>query len=164
SPCGALVYKEDAWPEKYHNVGFWAEWGKGKVHAFRFAPDGSTFKVAEPIDFAVANGDLKNFRPIDLALSHDGRTLHVADWNMGGWGSKTEKVGRIFAITYTGGVKTRPRGQDSDPIDEQIRQLGHLSFNERMRAQRALIIKGREALPAASAALADAKSDPVAKR
>ena len=36
---------------------------------------------------------------------------------MGGWGNKTEKLGRVFAITYTGEVKTRPRGKDSDPID-----------------------------------------------
>ena len=142
SPCGALFYKEDIWPEKYRGVGFWAEWGKGKVQAFRFVPDGSTFQVGEAFDFAVPNG-VKNFRPIDLALSHDGRTLYVADWNMGGWGSKTEKVGRIFAITYTGEVKTRPRGRDSDPIAAQLAQLDHPSFNERMRAQAALIKQGR---------------------
>ncbi len=163
SPCGAVVYKEDVWPEKYRNVGFWAEWGKGKVHAFRFAPEGSTFKVAEAIDFAVPDG-LNNFRPIDLAVSYDGRTLYVADWNMGGWGSKTEKVGRIFAITYKGEVKTRPRGEDSDPIEAQIKQLDHPSFNERMRAQRVLIRKGHAALATATTALADPKTDPVAKR
>ena len=43
---------------------------------------------------------VENFRPIDLAVSYDGRTLYVADWGMGGWGSTTERVGRVFAITY----------------------------------------------------------------
>jgi putative membrane-bound dehydrogenase-like protein len=163
SPCGALVYKEDIWPEKYRGVGFWAEWGKGKVHAFHFAPDGGTFKIAEEIDFAVPDG-LQHFNPIDLALSYDGRTMYVADWNMGGWGSKTEKVGRIFAITYKGEVATRPRGQDSDTIPDQIKQLDHPSFNERMRAQRALVRKGAEALGPVTTALADPQRDPIARR
>jgi putative membrane-bound dehydrogenase-like protein len=163
SPCGAILYKEDAWPEKYRGMALWAEWGKGKVQGFRFAPDGATFKVAETIDFAVADG-VENFRPIDLALSFDGKTLYVADWGMGGWGSKTEKVGRVFAITYTGELSSRPRGHDSEPIPDQIRQLDHPAFHERMRAQAALIKKGREALDAVTAALANPKADPVARR
>jgi putative membrane-bound dehydrogenase-like protein len=163
SPCGGVIYKEDVWPEKYRNVGFWAEWGKGKVHAFRFAPDGSTFKIAEVIDFAVPNG-VSNFRPIDLAISYDGRTMYVADWNMGGWGNKTEKVGRVFAITWKGEVQTRPRGKDSDSIEDQIKQLDHPSFNERMRAQRALIKKGREAQQPAMVALLSPKTNPIARR
>ncbi len=163
SPCGAVVYKEDVWPEKYRNAGFWAEWGKGKVHAFRFAPDGSTFKVAEAIDFALPS-EVTSFRPIDLAVSYDGRTMFVADWGMGGWGKKDEKVGRIFAITYKGEVETRPRGKDSDSIAEQIKQLDHPSFNERMRAQAALIKQGRAAMTAVKAALANPKTDPVALR
>ncbi|MBV8678121.1 MAG: hypothetical protein JO355_13245, partial [Planctomycetaceae bacterium] len=56
SPCGAVFYKEDVWPEKYRGIGLWAEWGKGKVQAFRFAPEGSTFKVGETFDFAVPDG------------------------------------------------------------------------------------------------------------
>ncbi len=110
SPCGGIVYKEDQWPEKYQGMAFWAEWGKGKVQAIRFKPHGSTFAIDEMIDFAVpAKGD--TFRPIDLALSHDGKTLYIADWNMGGWG-KEEKVGRVFAVTYSGDdvPASRPRG------------------------------------------------------
>jgi putative membrane-bound dehydrogenase-like protein len=163
SPCGAVLYKEDAWPEKYQGVGFWAEWGKGKVHAFRFAPDGATFKVAEVIDFAVPDG-VSNFRPIDLALSHDGRTLYVADWGMGGWASKTEKVGRVFAITPKQAPKTRPRGKDSDSVEDQIKQLDHPAFNERMRAQAALIGKGADAYKPVVAALRDGSTPARARR
>ncbi len=56
-----------------------------------------------------------NFRPIDLAVSYDGRTLYVADWNMGGWGARPRRSAAIFAITWKGEVKTRPRGQRLRP-------------------------------------------------
>ena len=163
SPCGAVIYKEDVWPEKYRNAGFWAEWGKGKVHGFRFEPAGATYKVAEAIDFALPD-DTANFRPIDLAVSYDGRTLYVADWNMGGWGSKTEKVGRIWAIRYKEPVDTRPRGSDADPLEAQFAQLDHPSFNERIRAQRAIVRAGKSVLASAVAMLADPKTKPVVAR
>jgi putative membrane-bound dehydrogenase-like protein len=165
SPCGALIYKEDAWPEKYRGIGLWAEWGKGKVQAFRFSPSGSTFKVAETFDFAAPDG-LKAFRPIDLALSYDGKTLYVADWNYGGWGTKQEKVGRVFAVSYKGEpIETRPRGKDSDPVGAQIKQLAHPSFNERMRAQEAIVKKGYQAsYRPVLRALRDPKADPLARR
>ncbi len=115
SPCGGLVYKEDVWPEKYRGRGFWAEWAKRSVRAIAFKQDGASFKVADDMDF-VKPGDVSDFRPLDLALSYDGRTMYIADWGMGGWGNKTEKLGRVYAVTYKGQVKTRPRGKDSDPV------------------------------------------------
>ncbi len=163
SPCGAVLYKDDAWPEAYRGVGFWAEWGKGKVHAFRFKPRGSTFEVAEAIDFAVPDG-VSNFRPIDLAMSYDGKTMFVADWGMGGWGSKTEKVGRVWAISSRSDASTRPRGSDADSLADQIRQLDHPAFTERMRAQDALIKKGADAVGPVTQALADDARSPIARR
>ena len=164
SPCGGVVYKEDAWPEKYRGRVIWAEWGKRKVSAFAFEPSGASFKIKDVIELAEV-GDSGELRPLDVALSYDGKTLYVADWGMGSWGSKTEKVGRVYAISPKGPeIATRPRGNDSDPIEAQIKQLDHPSFNERTRAQRALIRAGREALPVAIRALADSKTDPVALR
>jgi putative membrane-bound dehydrogenase-like protein len=165
SPCGGVFYGEDVWPEKYRGRVYWAEWGKRAVQSFRFAPDGATFKVADKIDF-VEPGEVESFRPLDLALSHDGRTLYVADWSMGGWGNKSEKLGRVYAVTYDGAdaVKTRPRGKDSDAIEAQIKQLDHPSYNERRRAQTALIRQGKAAIGAVIAALAKPATDPVAKR
>ena len=163
SPCGGVVYKEDAWPEKYRNRAIWSEWGKRKVSAFAFEASGASFKIKDVIEMAEPNGE--ELRPLDVALSYDGKTLYIADWGMGSWGSKTEKVGRVYAISYKGpAIATRPRGKDSDPIDDQIKQLDHPSWNERMRAQDALIKKGREALPVAVKGLADPKTDPVALR
>ena len=105
SPCGGVVYKEDVWPERYRGRAFWAEWGKRHVAAVAFEPDGASFKIADYMNFAEPTDD--QLRPIDLAVSYDGRTLYIADWSMGGWGNKNEKLGRVFAITYKGDVKTR---------------------------------------------------------
>ena len=164
SPCGGLVYKEDAWPEKYRGRVIWSEWGKKKVSAFAFEPNGASFKIKNVIELAEP-GDSGEFRPLDVALSYDGKTLYVADWGMGSWGSKTEKVGRVFAITYKGpAIETRPRGNDSDPIEDQFKQLDHPSWNERMRAQRAIIKAGKPALDKAYAMLVDPAVDPVARR
>ncbi len=59
---------------------FWAEWGKRAVRAFQLEPAGATFKVQNVIEF-VEPGDVEDFRPLDLALSHDGKTLYIADWS-----------------------------------------------------------------------------------
>jgi len=165
SPCGGVFYGEDAWPEKYRGRLFWAEWGQRVVRAFRFAPSGSTFKVANVIDF-VEPGEVDDFRPLDLALSPDGKTLYIADWSLGGWANKTEKLGRVYAVSYTGkaAVKTRSRGKDSDPVEAQIRQLDHPSFHERFRAQSALIARGKAVIGTVAAALENSATDPVAQR
>jgi putative membrane-bound dehydrogenase-like protein len=165
SPCGGVLYAEDVWPEKYRGLLFWSEWGQRTVRAFRFAPKGASFEIAEKIDF-VRPGEVSDFRPLDLALSFDGKTMYIADWSMGGWGNKTEKLGRIYAVTpeNVDSLKTRPRGKDSDPTEDQIRQLDHPSFHERLRAQDALVRQGKGALPAATAALADSKTPELAAR
>lgn len=164
SPCGGVVYKEDAWPEKYRGRVLWSEWGKKKIQAFAFEPVGASFKIKNVIDL-VEPGDSGEFRPLDCCLSYDGKTLYIADWGMGSWGSKTEKVGRVYAVTYKGpSIPTRPRGTDTDPLDAQFKQLGHPSWNERMRAQRAIIKVGKTALNEASELLNDEKVDPIARR
>jgi putative membrane-bound dehydrogenase-like protein len=163
SPCGGILYKEDYWPAEYRGRGYWAEWGKRHVAAIKFEPSGSSFKVTDYLKFVEpASGESIN--PLDLALSYDGKTLYVADWGMGGWGSKTEKVGRIYAITYVGKSDAKARGKDSDPIPAQIQSLAHASFNERVRAQHALIHKGKAAFEPAVKAMNDPKTSPVAKR
>ena len=116
SPCGGDFYGDDVWPEKYRGCLFWAEWGQRVVRAFRFAPEGASFKIAEKIEFVEA-GPVDSFRPLDLAFSHDGKTLYIADWSLGSWGNKTEKLGRVYAVTFAGAdaVKTRPRGKRRRP-------------------------------------------------
>ncbi len=163
SPCGGVVYNEDAWPEKFQGRAFWAEWGKRHIASVAFKPKGAGFEIADYLEFATPV-DSNEFRPLDLALSYDGKTLYVADWEMGGWGTKDEKVGRVYAITCTNPRKTKPRGSDSDPIEAQIKALDHPSLNERTRAQLALIRMGKRAIGPVSAALTDPKTPPVAAR
>jgi putative membrane-bound dehydrogenase-like protein len=164
SPCGGVFYREDAWPEKYQGRGFWAEWGQRKVRAFKFKPKGATFEVEDVIDF-IQPDKVSDFRPLDLALSHDGKTMYVADWGYGGWNNKTEKLGRVYAVEYTGEIKPgRPRGKDTDSIADQIKQLDHPSYNERVRAQWALVKSGGEARIPITSALADPMTSPLSKR
>ncbi len=163
SPCGAAFYRDDAWPEEWRGVGFWAEWGKGKVQAIRFRPKGASFEVAEMVDFATGDDADSPFRPIDLAFSYDGATMYVADWNMGGWGSATEKVGRVYAITHAR-PEPRPRGHDADGLDAQIRALDHPAYTERVRAQQAIARQGRDALPTVTRAVADPATPALARR
>ncbi|WP_240911424.1 PVC-type heme-binding CxxCH protein [Paludisphaera soli] len=168
SPCGGVVYEEDAWPEEFRGRAFWAEWGKRSVRAFRFKPKGASFEVADVIDF-VQPGEVEDFRPIDLALSHDGETMYVADWSMGGWGEKKDKLGRVYAVTYAGegadrAPARRPRGSDADPTPALIAQLDHPARAERLRAQHALIARGEAALADVTAALAKPETPEVARR
>jgi putative membrane-bound dehydrogenase-like protein len=165
SPCGGVLYAEDGWPERYRGLLYWSEWGQRVVRAFRFAPKGASFEIAEKIDF-VAAGEVSDFRPLDLALSHDGKTMYIADWSMGGWGNKTEKLGRIYAVSPedVDKIKLQPRGTDSDPIEAQIGSLDHPSLNERLRAQDSLVSRGKAALSAATAALADPQTPELARR
>lgn len=160
SPCGAVFYREAAWPEVYQGLGLWAEWGKGKVQGFRFRPKGSTFEVAETIDFA-APDQVADFRPIDLALSYDGRTLYVADWNLGGWGD-ARKVGRIWAIEVVEPEPEPARGTDGDNVAGLIASLDHPAYAERARAQAALASRGRDILEELQVVLERRAADPSA--
>ncbi len=164
SPCGGVVYESDAWPEDFRGRVFWSEWGKRSVRAFRFKPKGASFEIADVIDF-VQPGEVENFRPLDLALSHDGETMYVADWSMGGWGEKKENLGRIYAVTSAGAPPTRkPRGADSDATPALIAALDHPARTERLRAQRELIRRGDGTLDAATKALADPNTPETARR
>ncbi|WP_165073448.1 PVC-type heme-binding CxxCH protein [Paludisphaera rhizosphaerae] len=164
SPCGGVVYEEDAWPEDFRGRAFWAEWGKRAVRAFRFKPKGATFEVADVVDF-VQPGDVENFRPIDLALSHDGQTMYVADWSMGGWGEKKEQLGRVYAVTYAGEpIARKPRGADSDDAPTLIAALDHPARTERIRAQRELIRRGDAAYDVTTTALANPQTPETARR
>lgn len=163
SPCGGVVYEEDAWPEPYRGRVIWAEWGKRKVQAFAMQRQGSSFAVKDVIDL-VEPGEVGDFRPLDLTLSHDGKTLYIADWGMGGWGNKIEKLGRVYAVTHTGNLAGQPRGKDSDPLADQLSALAHPARNERLRAQAAIQRQGPMALATITRALFDPATPPAAGR
>ena len=166
SPCGGDFYGDDVWPEKYRGCLFWAEWGQRVVRAFRFAPEGASFKIAEKIEF-VEPGPVESFRPLDVAFSHDGKTLYIADWSLGSWGNKTEKLGRVYAVTFAGAdarqdSPARQRRRPGRRANPPARSSG-LSRDESGLKRRSCDRVRKHSIPV-TAALASAKTDPIAKR
>jgi putative membrane-bound dehydrogenase-like protein len=144
SPCGGWVYTDDGLPEDYRGRIFHCEWGQGKIGAVKVKPDGAGFKFVDQIDFMTPNG-VKDFRPFTLRPTADGRGFYVTDWGHSGWLAKV-KAGRLWKVTYTkDDVKPKPRGKDTDLVDELIGLLGHPAHRERVRAQRELVAKGDDA-------------------
>ncbi len=145
APCGGYIYCDDGLPEKYKGRIFHCEWGQGKVWAVKVVPDGAGFKYVDQIAFMDSTGTgVKDFRPFTLRPTADGRGFYVTDWGLSGWLQKV-KVGRIFKVTYVkDDVKPKPRGKDTDSMEELIKSLDHPAFTERLRAQRALTERSKE--------------------
>ena len=162
SPCGAVSYREAAWPAKYKDAAFFCEWGKGKVQCFHFQKQGATFS-AEIEDFMINDGS-GEFRPVDACVSPDGKYLYVADWQYGGWVAQPV-VGRVYRVSYSGDdVPAEPaRAKNDDPIEAQLRSLGHPAFSERTRAQYQLAKLGKPAIEPLTNLLADKAAPKEAK-
>ncbi len=144
APCQGYVYEDDGLPETYRGRIFHCEWGQGKVWAVKVAPDGAGFKYVDQIAFMDPVG-VKDFRPFSIRPTADGRGFYVTDWGFSGW-LQNKKVGRIYKVTYVkDDVKPAPRGSDKDPIADLIKALDHPAYTERLRAQRALQARGKEA-------------------
>ena len=158
SPCGGDFYGDDIWPEKYRGCLFWAEWGQRVVRAFRFAPDGASFKIAEKIEF-VEPGKVDSFRPLDLAFSHDGKTLYIADWSLGSWGNKTEKLGRVYAVTFAGAdaVTTRRAEATATPSTRKSVSSPIRLIKSESGLKPRLVREGKKALIPVTAALESAE-------
>jgi putative membrane-bound dehydrogenase-like protein len=165
SPCGGWVYLDDGLPETYRGRIFHCEWGKGKVFAVKVAPDGAGFKFVDEITFMDPTGTaVKDFRPFTIRPTADGRGFYVSDWGFSGWLQKV-KAGRIYKVTYVrDDVKPKPRGTDKDAIEDLIKALDHPAHSERLRAQRELARRGREAGDALLKRLDDDKVGPVGRR
>ncbi len=165
SPCGGWVYCDDGLPETYRGRIFHCEWGQGKVFAVKVAPDGAGFKYVDQITFLDPTGTgVKDFRPFTLRPTADGRGFYVTDWGFSGWLSKT-KAGRIYKVTYIkDDVKPKPRGKDTDSIEELIKGLDHPAHSERLRCQRALTARGANAATKIIDALSADKLSPFSRR
>jgi len=154
SPCGAVSYREAAWPEQYRDAAFFCEWGKGKVQCFHFQKKGATFD-AKIEDFMINDGS-GEFRPVDACVSPDGKYMYVADWNYGGW-VNPQVAGRVFRVSYVGSdvPAEPPRAKDTDPLASQLKSLAHPAFSERTRAQHQMARLGKTAVEPLSQLIAD---------
>ena len=74
SPTGVLVYKHDAFPERYRGGLFYADWTFGKVYFTPLLPQGSTYAPNLIETFLEPSGS-DGFAPTDLVIAPDGALL-----------------------------------------------------------------------------------------
>ncbi len=172
SPTGGLAYNEDALPKEYHGNLFMCEWGKGEIARFVVERDGGTFKVKSREAFLKKGS--KEFRPVGIAVSADGMSLYIADWNYGGWSNRSVKAGRLIKATYLGKSEAAPKpawyvpaamGKKFEATDEElIEGLRHPAQSVRLVAMRRITERRTPELDGKlSLLVSDQKSAPYAR-
>jgi putative membrane-bound dehydrogenase-like protein len=163
--CASIAYNEDALPDKYRGNLFLSDWARKEVLRLDVARDGATWKILSTEKFLTGPGS--EFRPLGLAVSPDGMSIYVCDWNFGGWTAKGKQTGRLIKATYTGGgslaapkpawvvpAATAQKFEASN--DELVKGLSHPSREVRLVAQRRLA--DRKATKELEAVLATGKA------
>jgi putative membrane-bound dehydrogenase-like protein len=171
APTGGLCYNEDALPEEYRGNLFMCEWGKGQIDRFVVERSGGSYKIAKR-DVMIKKGS-KEFRPVGIAVSADGMSLYIADWNYGGWSNKTQKAGRLVKATYQGKSQAAPKpawylpaamGQPFTATDaELIEGLKHPAQSVRFVAMRRIEDRGVKMLDAVVKLMEDRTAPPYAR-
>ncbi|MEI7683449.1 MAG: HEAT repeat domain-containing protein [Planctomycetota bacterium] len=171
SPTGGLAYNEDALPPEYHGNLFMCEWGKGQLARFVVERDKGSFKIKSREAFLQKGKE--EFRPVGVAVSPDGMSLYLADWNFSGWSNRTAKAGRLIKATYQGKSQAAPKPQWYLPaalgkpftasLDELVQGLSHPAQSVRFVAMRRVAERGAEARPALEKLVRDTKAAPVAR-
>ncbi len=170
SGTGAIAYNEDALPADYQGNAFVCDWARKQVLRLTLAREGGSYKVAEREDFLTPG--TAEFRPVGLAVSPDGLSLLVTDWNFGGW-KRNEPAGRLLKVAYTGASQAMAKpawyvpaatGRKFDAsVADLIAGLSHPAQSVRLVAQRRLAERGAEATAALTRLLAD-KTTPATSR
>jgi len=148
SGCASIAYNEDALPAKFRGNLFLSDWARKEVLRLDVVRSGATWKTVSTEKFLVGVGG-SEFRPLGLAVSPDGRSLYVCDWNYGGWTAKGKQTGRLIKATYTGAPSVaapKPAwyvsAATAKPFeasnDDLVKGLSHSSREVRLTAQRRL--------------------------
>jgi putative heme-binding domain-containing protein len=176
SPTGAIAYNEDALPEEYRGNLFLCEWGRRQLLRLKVSRDGATYKIDSRVqagtqDFMVPG--TREFRPNGIAISPDGLSFYIADWNFNGWRRPNAAAGRLLKVTYTGPSQAAPKPQWWIPAamgrpfqastGDLIAGLRHPAQSVRLVAQRRLAERGLEAVAPLKKLLADAKAPAQAR-
>ena len=159
APTGGLAYNEDALPAEYQGNLFLCEWGRRQLLRLKVSREGGSYKIDSRAQIGGADfltSGTKPFRPVGIAVSADGLSLYIADWNYDGWKANVV-AGRLLKVTYTGPSQAVPKpawwlpaamGQPFQATTEQlIEGLRHPSREVRMVAQHRLADLGAEAAP-----------------
>ncbi|MEP6669561.1 MAG: PVC-type heme-binding CxxCH protein [Chthoniobacter sp.] len=109
--CGEVIYQADNWPAEYRDKLFTINFHGRRLNTEILEPQGSGYVGKRGPD-SFFFGD-PWFRGIDLATGPDGGVF-VLDWSDTGECHDRSGInrtsGRIYKITYDGGVKTPPSG------------------------------------------------------
>jgi hypothetical protein len=148
APTGILAYEEDGLPESYRGNLFLCDWGRQELVRLKIERRGATYGVIA--EEKILTG---NFRPTGIAISPDGLSFYIGDWQFPGWREDVE-VGRLLKVSYRGTSRATARPawylpaamghQFQATTPELIEGLGHPSRAVRTVAQRRLIARGRE--------------------
>ncbi len=173
---GAFCYNEDALPPEYRGNLFLADFGKRQLLRLRIEREGATYKVVSREDlFADPPED---FRPVGIALSSDGMSVYICDWNHRDT-KENVTVGRLLKMVYTGKSHAAPKPEWYLPwamgrkieasTSDLIRGLSHSSHSVRLTAQRHLAERGAQELsgsrheqaPGRKSAIGNQKSESI---
>ncbi len=134
-----LCYNEAGLPDAYKGNLFFTDWGLQTVFRYAVERSGATYKVKSKEPF-VTKGDVGDFRPFSMGVSHDGKGLYLVDWAFMGWLASGPQTGRLYKLTYTGGdaPNVDPEPAPAASVAERVKALDHPSLAVRLRAQRAL--------------------------
>ncbi len=159
APTGILAYDGDALPESYHGSLLLCDWGRAEVVRLKLTRRGAGYATVSEEKLLAGN-----IRPTGIAVSSDGLSFFIGDWQFAGW-REDVKVGRLLKLTYRGrsaAVSQPPwylpaaLGRRFEAtVDELVKGLSHPSRDVRMVAQRRLADRGRDVIPELTKLLAD---------
>ena len=176
APTGACAYNEDALPDEYHGDLFLCEWGRQQVLRLKVQREGATYKVVSRVqdnklDFLTL-GKARDFRPVGITVTPDGKGFYVADWGKGTW-RHTDIIGRLYKVTYTGPTQEKPKPSWYVPAAMGLKfhastrdlmaGLKHPAESVRLVSQRRLAERGHSAVRPLAALLKDRQAPAYAR-
>jgi putative membrane-bound dehydrogenase-like protein len=149
---GALAYNEDALPLEYRGNLFLADFGKRQVTRVVLERSGATFRVIRSQE--LFRNPPADFRPVGIAVSADGRSIYICDWQHRDTKENVE-TGRLWRLAWAGASEAAPKpawfqpaamGRAFEATDDSLRAgLSHPSRAVRLTAQRRLSDRGAAA-------------------
>jgi putative heme-binding domain-containing protein len=158
SGTGALAYNEDALPSEYIGNIFFCDFARQQVLRLKVKQSGGSYMVEQRVqingrDFLTPGES--EFRPTAMAVSPDGTSFYIADWNSY-LAEVAAPLGRIFKVTFTGKHRPAPRpnwwtdaatGKTFTCDTKELADaLKHPAQSVRLVAQRRLAERGSEVL------------------
>lgn len=142
---GVTCNTDDALPPEYKNNLFLADFGQRNIRRVQIERAGATFRPVHDENLFI--NPPADFRPVGIAFSDDGVSIHICDWQHRD--TKEQAVaGRLWKLTWTGKNHATARppwyaaaatGRKTEAAsDDLANALTHPARNVRMAAQRQL--------------------------